>query len=59
MAGITAALEQKVLEGYFVEGRSEETLARELRVTRYKVRKTVKTIDRKMRRFLKQHGLDA
>lgn len=51
-------LERAVLEGYFARGEAEETLARELGVTRYRLRKVIATLQRKMQRFRRREGLE-
>ena len=50
-------IQRAVLQQYFVDGVAEETIAKELSITRYKVRKVIALLDRRMRRYLRQHGL--
>ena len=50
-------VQQAILSQYFVEGVSEEAIASTLGITRYKVRKHISLLDRRMRRYLRQHGL--
>ncbi len=56
-ATLDSELEQRVLQGYFVDGRSEERLARDLGITRYRVRKVLASLHAKMRRFFKNHDV--
>lgn len=61
-AGFRATLgdahERAVLERYFGDGVAEETLAPDLDVTRYRLRKIIATVKKKMARYLKEHGLE-
>lgn len=52
------AHERAVLTRYFCDGAAEETLAPELDVTRYRLRKIIATVKKKMARYLTEHGLD-
>lgn len=54
---IQEPVQRQILASYFVNGDAEETIAKDLGITRYKVRKTISLLDRRMRRYLKQHGL--
>ncbi|MEC8024606.1 MAG: sigma-70 family RNA polymerase sigma factor [Myxococcota bacterium] len=54
---IQEPVQRQILASYFVDGDAEETIAKDLGITRYKVRKTISLLDRRMRRYLKQHGL--
>ena len=45
------ALERAVLDGYFARGEAEETLATALGVTRYRLRKVIAQVEKKMARF--------
>ena len=54
---IQEPVQRQILASYFVDGDAEETIAKDLSITRYKVRKTISLLDRRMRRYLKQHGL--
>ena len=54
---IQEPIQRQILASYFVDGDAEETIAEDLGITRYKVRKTISLLDRRMRRYLKQHGL--
>jgi DNA-directed RNA polymerase specialized sigma24 family protein len=54
---ISDPVQQAILSQYFVEGVSEEAIASTLGITRYKVRKHISLLDRRMRRYLRQHGL--
>jgi len=49
--------EQVVLDRYFGDGAAEETLAPELDVTRYRLRKIIASVKKKMARYLEEHGL--
>jgi len=55
--GLADPLERQVLDGYFAHGDSEETLAQALGVTRYRLRKVIAEVAKKMARFQKEHGL--
>ncbi|MGM0578467.1 MAG: RNA polymerase sigma factor [Myxococcota bacterium] len=54
---VTEPPEPEVLQRYFVEGWSEERLARHLGLTRYRVRKTIARLHERMRKLMKSHGL--
>lgn len=54
---ITDPTEREILQQYFVDGVAEEKIAADIGITRYKVRKAISLLDRRMRRYLKQHGL--
>ena len=56
-ATIEDPIHTQILGLYFVEGTAEETIAKQLGMTRYKVRKVISLLDRRMRRYLAQHGL--
>ena len=56
-AGVTDPLERAVLDGYFGEGQAEETLALTLGVTRYRLRKVIAALHKKMTRFKAARGL--
>ncbi len=55
---VSEPTESAILDRYFVEGEAEEKLAEGMGLTRYRVRKVIALLDRRMRRFLKQHGLE-
>ena len=57
-ASITDPREKAVIQRYFVDGLAEERLAPELGITRYRLRKTIKTLDKRLRTYLKKHGVD-
>ena len=57
-ASLTDARERDVLTRYFGDGAAEETLAPELGLTRYRLRKIIATVKKKMTRYLVEHGLD-
>lgn len=46
-----------ILTRYFCEGCAEETLAAELGITRYRTRKVIAKLHKRMTRFLKDHGV--
>ncbi|MFT5431343.1 MAG: RNA polymerase sigma factor (sigma-70 family) [Myxococcota bacterium] len=56
-ATVTDPVEQKILHSYFVDGTAEESIAAELDLTRYRVRKIIARLDKTMRRYLKAHGV--
>lgn len=56
-ATITDPIEAEVLQRYFVDAQAEEAIAVELDITRYRVRKTIALVDKRMRRFMASHGL--
>ena len=49
--------EREILNRYFVEGQAEESIAVDIGMTRYRVRKTIKHLHERMYRYVKQHGL--
>ena len=51
--------EPTVLQRYFIDGVSEEALAAELGCTRYRLRKTIARIHKRMEGYLKAHGVSA
>lgn len=51
--------EPQVLQRYFIDGVSEEALAVELGCTRYRLRKTIARIHKRMEGYLKAHGVSA
>ena len=55
--GLADELEKAVLDGYFARGDAEETLADALGVTRYRLRKVIANVQKKMLRFKQQEGL--
>ena len=55
--GLADPLEKAVLDGYFAKGEAEETLAVALGVTRYRLRKAIAAVQKKMLRFKQQEGL--
>ena len=55
---LTDAAEKAVLVRYFTDGEAEETLAEELSLTRYRLRKVIADVRKKMTRYLKEHGID-
>ena len=50
--------EREVLERYFCEGWSEERLAAHLKITRYRARKIIAKLHKRMSRYLRDHGID-
>lgn len=56
--GLADPLERRVLEGYFARGEAEETLAEALGVTRYRLRKVIAQLHKKMQRFKREAGLE-
>ena len=54
---VTDAHEREILNRYFVEGQAEESIAEDLAMTRYRVRKNIQLLHERMQRYLKQHGL--
>lgn len=56
--GVTDPTERAILERYFVEGAAEEALAAELKMTRYRVRKVIALLGKRMQVYLRRHGLD-
>jgi DNA-directed RNA polymerase specialized sigma24 family protein len=55
--GLNDPLERAVLDGYFARGDAEEPLALALGVTRYRLRKVIAAVDKKMQRFKQQEGI--
>ena len=55
-ASITDHRERVVIERYFCEGWSEEKVAQNLGITRYRTRRVIATLHRRMTRYLKEHG---
>jgi RNA polymerase sigma-70 factor (ECF subfamily) len=58
-ASVVDPPEPEVLQLYFVEGMSEEALAERLGCTRYRLRKTIARIHKRMERYLRDHGVSA
>ena len=54
---VTESHEREILNRYFVEGQAEESIAEDLAMTRYRVRKNIQLLHERMQRYLKQHGL--
>lgn len=54
---VTDPVEQTILIGYYCEAKAEETLAAELRITRYKVRKIIAALHKRMTRFMRDHDV--
>jgi len=50
--------EPEILDRYFVQAQAEEGIAVDLGLTRYRVRKVIALLDKRMRRFMKAHGLE-
>ena len=46
-----------ILDLYFVEGWAEERLAEHLKLTRYRLRKRIQGLHKRMRKYLKAHGI--
>jgi len=57
VASIDTEPDRTVLRAYFVEGTAEETIAKDIGLTRYRVRKVVATLYKRMKRFLSDHGI--
>lgn len=55
--GLVDPDEKVILQRYFVDGGAEETIAAELQWTRYRVRKVIGTLGKRMSVFVKRHGL--
>jgi RNA polymerase sigma factor (sigma-70 family) len=55
--GITDPHEKAILEGYFIEGLAEESLASQVGMTRYKVRKVIAALHRRMEKHLREHDV--
>lgn len=49
--------ERAVLELYFAEGWAEERLAAHLGITRYRLRKVIGKLHKRMKRYLETHGI--
>ena len=58
-ASLTDQRERDILELYYVEGVAEEKIAAAMQMTRYRVRKVISALDRRMRRHLKAYGVMA
>jgi DNA-directed RNA polymerase specialized sigma24 family protein len=56
--GLETPLDKAVLDGYFARGEAEETLAEALGVTRYRLRKVIARLQKKMQRFRRDEGLE-
>lgn len=54
-AGIQGEPDKSILQGYFVDSVAEETLAETLGITRYKVRKCIASLHRRMEKYLREH----
>lgn len=54
---LTDPTERVILDAYFVDGRAEEKIAVDIGMTRYKVRKQIALLHRRMVRHLKAHGI--
>ncbi|MEC9071716.1 MAG: sigma-70 family RNA polymerase sigma factor [Myxococcota bacterium] len=54
---VTEPPEPEVLQRYFCDGWAEERLAVHLGITRYRLRKIVSTLQRRLERYLKSHGI--
>jgi RNA polymerase sigma factor (sigma-70 family) len=57
VASITDEHERAVLQRYFVAGEAEETLAKSLGITRYRLRKTIARLHKQMTRHLGAHDV--
>ncbi len=53
--GIQGEPDKSILQGYFVDSVAEETLAKDLGITRYKVRKCIASLHEKMEKYLREH----
>lgn len=49
--------DKTILHAYFVDGQAEETIAKDIGMTRYKVRKVIADLHKRMTRYLKTHGI--
>ena len=49
--------DKTVLQRYFCDGTAEETLAKELGITRHSVRKSIAGLHKRMLKLLKSHGI--
>ena len=56
-ASVDTEPDKTILQRYFVDGVAEETLASELSMTRYKVRKVISLLHRRMTKYLVAHGI--
>lgn len=56
-AQLPTDLERTILTRYFKDGASEEGLAVELGLTRYRTRKLIKTLHKRMLKHLEAHGI--
>lgn len=54
---VTGEPDKTVLQRYFVDGVAEETLARDLSITRHKVRKSIASLHKRMLKLMKGHGI--
>jgi RNA polymerase sigma factor (sigma-70 family) len=54
---VTDTVDQAVLTGYFIDGKAEEALAAELRLTRYRVRKTIAALHKRMTRYMRENDV--
>jgi DNA-directed RNA polymerase specialized sigma subunit len=54
---ITDEPDKTVLQRYFCDGTAEETLAKELGITRHSVRKSISSLHKRMLKLLKSHGI--
>lgn len=54
---VTDPRERAIIQRYFCDGCAEETLAEELNITRYRLRKTIAAVHRRMKRHLEAHGI--
>jgi len=52
-----AESDQTILDLYFCEGWAEERLAEHLSLTRYRLRKRIQGLHKRMRKYLKAHGI--
>ncbi len=59
MDGVQEPMEQAVLDRYFVRGEAEETIAKEIGETRYRVRKTIALLTKRIQVHLKRYGIGA
>ncbi len=58
-AGVTDPREQAVMQRYFCDGQTEEQLAVELGITRYRLRKIIAALHKRMTRHMASHGYTA
>jgi RNA polymerase sigma factor (sigma-70 family) len=54
---VTDEPDKTVLQRYFCDGTAEETLAKDLGITRHKVRKSIARLHSRMIKLLKSHGI--